>query len=97
MANDGARRVLMPGVPENTNLDPEDPEGYLNYPAASPIVQLFHDANTWHVPLIVSAGPDGQLGLHEPNNASHRGDLGAVASMDALYDDLSNANSRGGP
>lgn len=30
----------------------------------------FHTAETWSVPLVISAGPDGELGLYEPNDVT---------------------------
>ena len=43
--------------------------------------ELFHTPDTWHTPLIVSAGGDGVLGLYEPNWVD--GDSNANGSADA--------------
>ena len=72
----------------------------------------FHTLDTWHTPLIVSAGPDEELGLREPSefNASSGiyGNLAQLAGtttgapnpandvIDQLTDNVANRNTRAG-
>lgn len=58
----------------------------------------FNTAATYHVMLVVSAGPDGVLGLYEPDDFSNYGYLGAVntSNLDALTDDVTYLNTRAG-
>jgi hypothetical protein len=42
----------------------------------------------FHVPLIISAGPDGLLGLFEPDDVANGGHLGAIRDREALLDDV---------
>lgn len=49
----------------------------------------FHTPDTWHLPLLVSAGPNGELGLGEPNAA----DQSRLASPDADGDGVIDANT----
>lgn len=62
-------------------VDPDDPVGVLyselerlNGQNGLPDFKLefnelkYHTAETYHTPLIVSAGPDGELGIHEPSH-----------------------------
>jgi prepilin-type N-terminal cleavage/methylation domain-containing protein len=37
----------------------------------------YHTPDTFHAPLIISAGSDGRLGLYEPNNTANLGNLAA--------------------
>ncbi|HLJ10082.1 MAG TPA: type II secretion system protein [Planctomycetaceae bacterium] len=67
---------------------------------------IFHTPATYHVMLVVSAGPDGELGLYEPNdtNPQHMGHLGAVKQQadwlapthNPLEDDIISLNIRAG-
>lgn len=45
--------------------DPQDPLGTNTAPADA-FEQNFHTKQTWHAPLVVSAGPDGEFGLLSP-------------------------------
>lgn len=86
-----ALKILMPNAPTNDlKYDPDDRAGYLtvvNPLTKLPIVETFHDFNTWHSPLVVSAGPDGKTGLLEPSDVSLtatppvRGDLAEVPGV----------------
>lgn len=49
----------------------------------------YHDPNIYHSPLIVSAGPDGELGLGEPT-AGAPARLGQVTNLDAIFDNITN-------
>ena len=58
------RNMLMPNAPAGSlKQDPNDPVGEVAY---RNLTSQFHDPFTWSAPLLVSAGPDGQLGLAEP-------------------------------
>jgi hypothetical protein len=90
------------------SLDPDDPFGIATSfisetpSASSPLPPL--TPNTWNVPLIVSCGSDGQLGLFEPNDPdpTHFGSLaqpmpaptgsGELTPFwrDAMYDNITN-------
>lgn len=67
----------------------------------------FHTADTWHSPLVVSMGEDGQLGLYEPNDiaSGHFGYLGGPIPLatdpsgfdiQSLSDNITNLNQRAG-
>ena len=62
--------------------------------------QTFHTPTTYHVLMVVSAGPDGQLGLYEPeyDNSSTCGYLAAPipGQQDALTDNIVYLNVRAG-
>lgn len=63
--------------PDPLTFDPDDPAGQLQvlgqFAVSGAIVHplrveaAFHSANIWHLPLIVSAGADAELGLYEPH------------------------------
>ncbi|MCA9014719.1 MAG: type II secretion system protein [Planctomycetaceae bacterium] len=59
---------------------------------------LYGTMNTFWMPLIVSAGEDGVLGLYEPNDETNYGVLGnPVPGADAgTYDNITNHNQRAG-
>lgn len=117
MANSNpAIKVLLPNAPTvDLKTDPDDRSGYLSVPnplTGAPIAEFFHDANTWHTPLVVSAGADGKLGLREPNDVNMaatppvRGDLAEVpgrtsattraTALEEMYDNITNHSSRAG-
>ena len=56
----------------------------------------WHTIETWHAPLLVSAGEDGELGLFEPTDSANAGHLGqprfrtALQPSKAMPDDISN-------
>lgn len=83
--------------------DPDDPlqeclSPVLNGGAIN-FESLFHTPATYHVLLIVSAGPDGVLGLYEPddpNASTTYGNLAAVKDQNALIDDIVYLNIRAG-
>lgn len=89
--------------------DPDDRAGYLSLTNPiynGPISLFFHDIDTWHAPLVVSAGPDGELGLQEPDFNDPIGPAGRqipryglaqpLGGDEALFDNISNHNSNGG-
>lgn len=61
----------------------------------------YHTPETFHTPLIVSAGPDGVLGVYEPIDTVHLGHVAAIdgtlsaaAVIDAMIDNLTNRSKR---
>lgn len=58
----------------------------------------YHTPETYHTPLIVSAGTDELLGLFEPSDTTNGGHLAAVnvAQQEAILDNLTNRNRRAG-
>lgn len=106
-------------------VDPDDPVGLLygfiedpQYKGMGIDLTLefneekYHTPDTYHVPLIVSAGPDGNLGLREPTESSQAAGifgnlaqykdttvlapLPSAAVIDQLVDNLTNRNRRAG-
>ncbi len=70
------------------NSDPDDPLGRFRLWMIGPnvsnhpkVLNWFHSPATYHIPLVVSAGQDGQLGLEEPI------DLGRHGVWARLYDE----------
>jgi len=89
---------------DQLNQDPDDPFDVLT--TASYNETDFHTFKTYHVPLIVSAGPDGShdpasgvvsgLGLHQRNmNFGHLANPDP-AKKEELYDNISNHNIKAG-
>ena len=74
---------LMNTLPDSTmiRVDPDDILGInvdpnpSGKPNATSFENQFHTMNTWHRPLIMSAGEDGSLGLFEPNDTANKGYL----------------------
>ncbi len=57
----------------------------------------YHTPETFHAPLVVSAGADGELGLLEPNDTGRFGNLAQFdGNDDALTDNITNRNRRVG-
>lgn len=96
-------------------IDPDDPIGRIGFELArldgsrGPDLSLyfneaeFHSPDVYHLPLIVSAGPDGELGLREPNDVdAPMGIFGNLAQFDPsvtigrLSDNITNRNRRAG-
>jgi prepilin-type N-terminal cleavage/methylation domain-containing protein len=75
--------------------DPDDPlqECYSN---VIYFESQFHTPATFHVFLVVSAGPDGQFGMFAPEDTANFGHLGAVKDQTALLDDIISLNVRAG-
>lgn len=50
----------------------------------------YHTIETWNAPLLVSAGPDGQLGLFEPSDTARKGQLAQPDLLRewAMHDDI---------
>lgn len=47
----------------------------------------YHSRDTYHAPLVISAGPDGKLGLVEPTDATERRNAD-IDGLDATMDDV---------
>ncbi len=109
--------------PESLNIDPDDSTSQLysflfdnNLTASQQAARRsgfvgLHDFFTFHTPLIVSAGPDKQLGLFEPTDvpvgspaaSANFGYLAAPIltpnpnkSLQVLFDNITNLNQRAG-
>ncbi|MFQ5732824.1 MAG: type II secretion system protein [Planctomycetaceae bacterium] len=94
--------------PRELDSDPDDrlfvlqPNDYRERPANStpPVnyTRFFHTFGTYHVPLIVSAGGDGVLGLYEPGDIANFGHLAKPkpADFEGLHDNISNHNLTAG-
>jgi type II secretory pathway pseudopilin PulG len=103
-------QVLFSTLPIDTNTllsdlarDPDDPLRQLNMPGLSftnfenpGTGSLFHTPVTYHVLLVISAGPDGRLGLYEPEDTANFGHLAAVRDVNDLADDITYLNTRAG-
>jgi len=74
--------------------DPDDP--LQSCTAVPGFESNYHTPATFHVFLVVSAGPDGVLGLYEPDDGTLNGRLGAVKDPTALNDDIISLNIRAG-
>jgi prepilin-type N-terminal cleavage/methylation domain-containing protein len=97
---------FLPGTPDLAFRDPEDPAGllvafvlkYPQYPKIEDIVNqnFYHTPETFHSPLIVSAGFDQQLGLLEPSDTLNYGHLAQPdpdsANEDFLFDNIFNSS-----
>lgn len=78
--------------------DPDDPLQELLTNFSNYERQGFATPATFHVLLVVSAGPDGIFGMGDPSDTGQqtRGDLGAVVDPQALLDDIISLNTRAG-
>ena len=81
--------------------DPDDPlqECLTGYPIGGSnqtFEQAYHTPATFHVFLVVSAGPDGQFGMFAPEDFANFGHLGAVKDQSALADDIISLSVRAG-
>jgi prepilin-type N-terminal cleavage/methylation domain-containing protein len=109
--NKARAEMLLPRMPrEELAKDPDNPQGYQPQGLGSTVIGAFdeanyHTADTYHTPLIVSAGRDEVLGLREPHDVSNWGHLARpladTADMDnalnnALTDNISNYRRVGG-
>jgi len=109
--------LLIQGLPSETTPDPldEDPDDPLGRLTSLSSVSLspaypnetdYHTPDTFHVPLIVSAGSDGILGLGEPNSTTSPNaaakrlamplNVSDLELVDALTDNITNRNRRAG-
>jgi len=72
--------LLMPDFGEDFLIqDPDDPLSAMRYTIgynAGDFEQLYHTESTLHPFLIISSGPDEELGLHEPVDKANHGHLG---------------------
>lgn len=69
---------------DELDQDPDDPVGRMSGelgktgPALAALEAAYHTPDTYSVPLIVSAGADGILGLFEPTDTANLGDLARI-------------------
>lgn len=65
---------------------------------ASDFERDYHTPDTYHMPLILSVGPDRRNGLYEPNNVNSRGYLAQpdLSNLVDLLDNVTNRNVRAG-
>jgi prepilin-type N-terminal cleavage/methylation domain-containing protein len=72
-----------------------NPVTNINNPATTPL--RMHTPGTFHVYMVVSAGPDRTFGMGDPADVSATaGYLGAVTNPDALRDDIVSLNIKAG-
>ena len=119
--------ILIGGATQRDMMlvDPDDPVGLLYTFIEDPQYKSmgidltaeyneakYHTPDTYHTPLVVSAGPDGFLGLREPTDtdsaAGIYGNLAQYAGttttsplpstivVDQLFDNITNRNRRAG-
>jgi len=68
--------------------------------AARAFEMAYHTPNTWHSPLIVSAGPDGDFGLYAPSDgwygrlAQPMANATGDAYAESIQDNITNLNSQ---
>jgi prepilin-type N-terminal cleavage/methylation domain-containing protein len=93
--NNAASRVLIGNMPSDITKDGDDPLGALG---TSLDANNYHDVNTYHPPLVVSAGRDGLLGLYEASDKANFGHLAApIPGKSAdLDDNITNLNNIAG-
>jgi len=90
-----ARLLLGDAAYDRFNEDPDDDplRRFGQWVQAVGNEATFHTPDTWHAPLILSAGPDGEVGLYEPHDIANLGHLAAPTGADqALYDNITNQN-----
>lgn len=100
----------LPNTIAELNNDQDDPFGVLIFYAdtdadgslsANELARFEnrfkHTYSTYHTPLIVSAGPDGETGLFEPYDVQNKGHLAAGrGNTDPMEDNITNHNTRTG-
>jgi len=93
-------QILIPAVSDDSaKKDVDDPLNVMPSTTAYSGEQFETDYHTWstyHVPLVVSAGPDGKLGLYEPSDKDNFGHVANVQTLDDIYDNISNLNKSAG-
>jgi prepilin-type N-terminal cleavage/methylation domain-containing protein len=106
----GLRKRPPTGNRDPLDQDPEDALGYVaremnrfptlaTLPGGLGINEVnYHTMGTYHTLLILSAGPDTDVGLYEPYDTANFGHLAAptATAPDALTDNISNRNSQAG-
>ncbi|QDU07284.1 type II secretion system protein [Gimesia aquarii] len=111
---DGLPPVAAAGFNEADplNVDADDPQGRIQHEddrSGNLLSPLFNSSatytlgeyatmNTFWLPLIVSAGEDGVLGLYEPHDQANNGVLAQpiLPVVDGIYDNITNHNQRAG-
>ena len=111
LMSDPRAKSLFSTLPNSLNRDPDDPlrlcSIFPNFettgiPAHNPEFPtaiagpVFHTPATYHTMIVVSSGPDGVLGLYEPDDTTNFGHLAAIKDDDALLDDITYLSVRAG-
>ena len=94
------------------NIDPDDPLGRIQHEddrlgglflllfdsSTSYASYKYGTMNTFWMPLVVSAGEDGILGLYEPFNTASNGVLAypILPTVEGVFDNITNHNQRAG-
>jgi type II secretory pathway pseudopilin PulG len=88
--------IFSGNLAADLNRDPDDP--LRNCISVTGFEQRFHTPATYHAMLIVSAGPDGELGIYEPDDLANFGNLAQPipGRQDALTDNITYLNIRAG-
>lgn len=90
-----ARLLLGDGSIDRFSHDPDDdPLGrFGQWIQAQGNEAVYHTPSTWHATLVLSAGPDGMVGLYEPHDTANLGHLANPNGRDdAIYDNITNLN-----
>jgi type II secretory pathway pseudopilin PulG len=99
--------LLVQGLPAHSandllDTDPDDPLEQLGSLITAlstkpkKFEDLYHTPYTYHIPLVVSAGPDGELGMGEPYSPTLAHRLGQVTDVSVITDNITNRNQRSG-
>ncbi|MBI5761223.1 MAG: type II secretion system protein [Planctomycetales bacterium] len=106
----GLRKKPPAGNRDPLDQDPNDALGYIireknRFPTLATLPgnlgineANYHTMGPYHTLLILSAGPDADVGLYEPYDTANFGHLAAptATAPDALTDNISNRNSQAG-
>jgi len=77
--------------------DPDDPTAALTTAYTPEVFEKnLHTMRTWHAPLIMSVGEDGENGLHEPEDFLNFGQLAQPKNLPDIEDNISNLFLRTG-
>jgi len=86
--------VFTGNLQTDLGRDPDDPLQMCGSIAA--FESNWHTPATFHMPLIVSPGPDGQLGMGLPDSATFTDRLAIVTNQDQLTDNIVSASIKAG-
>jgi prepilin-type N-terminal cleavage/methylation domain-containing protein len=102
-------QMLFSTYPSNNDLkrDPDDPMGlvgraFSNFESGAGIVGTgFHTPQTFHTPLVISAGRDAEFGMFPPEDGPSKSTYGYLAAidaakLDAVGDNITSLNVRAG-
>ena len=93
-ANARVDMLIGGGNAQLWNKDPDDPVGHFKkWINQNPqVTHYFHAPSRYHVPLVVSAGRDGVLGLNEPHTTIGYFAKPATTDITLLSDSITNRN-----